>query len=424
MAEPEPEQPPILEEEVPTLPPVEPSPGPPEQLRDLMNDYRSDPNDFVQRMGIRCKQTGPDGVEVEVVPIIPGGPQPPLELIDSLNNAAQHLADYNASAGVTGHEDPEFMNDPDCDFITNPRGCNAHIKRAKEFGYDSTYVVENVMTMSPDQGLEDAMKAWICSGFHNDNLLNESLTDVGFGYNNGSVVMVAGKCTKRECVLNPATERASCRCIKFDDPEKVPEREPNNTSNEEELVRLINEFRRENMPGVEAVALNSDPSLKDASDHLARNNWLSGNTSHDDPKFSGENSYIERVKDFGYNFPTGSNDIMQLVGEQDPNVGSVGGGGADIFESWVSDPEVRDRLLYPLLDDISVSWVGDQVVLIGANNPSTTNQDFIDSMRNEYLSDPVGFCSRYACGTPEGTNEAQIGTPVTCKQPYYMSGVQ
>jgi len=185
-----------------------PNPDPPEkktsseELKDVIDEYRKDPNDTADAKG-GCKDKAGNVVDID----IPDTDLRELITNEALSNAAQHLADYNGINNVTSHEQgafngmPAFVNDPRCDF-SNPasgRYCNAHAQRAQHFGYNSTYVVENVTPIMEGEGPEDAFKRWLCSSDHNRNMLDDKVTDIGVGWKDGAdgkpghVVIVLGK---------------------------------------------------------------------------------------------------------------------------------------------------------------------------------------------------------------------------------------
>lgn len=164
-----------------------------QDLQNEINDYRRDPEAYIQNNNIDCG----DGR----VPNVQGiRDLSPLEFNDFLNAAAQHLADYNAVHG-TSHEQgsfnghPAFQNDQDC--ADDPK-CWSHIKRANYFGYDSNYIVENVTDVEVLADAKRAIALWICSDSHNDNLLDENISDVGIGWSNNQVVFIGAKPIREE----------------------------------------------------------------------------------------------------------------------------------------------------------------------------------------------------------------------------------
>jgi len=181
---------------------------PSEELKDVIDDYRKDPKDTADDKG-GCKDKNGNIVDID----IPDTDLRELVTNEALSNAAQHLADYNGINNVTSHEQgafngaPAFVNDPRCDF-SNPasaRYCNAHAQRAQHFGYNSTYVVENVTPIMEGEGPEDAFKRWLCSSDHNRNMLDDKVTDIGVGWKDGGdgkpghVVIVLGKMPSFGC---------------------------------------------------------------------------------------------------------------------------------------------------------------------------------------------------------------------------------
>ncbi|CAB9502519.1 unknown protein [Seminavis robusta] len=370
------------------LPPASPDPPTPnERLKDLINKYREGPGDYIWTNNIVCVRKGPDGKEYEVRPSGVFQSLPPLNSSGKLDNAAQHLADHNNAHGVTSHEDGQYQNDADCDMgdPTTWRKCNAHIKRAQAFGYNSTYVVENATGILPDEGPEDALNRWICSDFHNQNLLNPETTEIGIGWTDDQIVFVGGKCSE-VCTLN-RSGGTSCFCRAG-----APERQDNNEDSERTLLNLVDSFRKDNLL---LMFQRENEELKAAATHLAAHNYLNSTLSQEDQDYNGPDAHKERVKDYKYNWPSGSSDVMQLIGQVRSDLS--GNDVINVFETWITNPEVRDRLLYPLLDDIGIAWIGDMVVLIAANDPSISNDDLISEMQHEYESDPIGFCSRYNC---------------------------
>lgn len=204
---------PVCEEEVdpneetpdPIVDPPPPEPTPPEVLVDKINEFRHNPRKWVDSRQLRCRKTSSGGVIEYYTPNLPqdshqDGFLHALEIQDSLNQAAQHLADHNAETSGMGHEDVKFQN-------TDPNGpcpgtgCDAHIKRAQYYGYGSKWVVENVGNLTDGQTVEDALIQWICSEEHLANLLRPEINDIGIGINGNKYVFVGGKCergTKRK----------------------------------------------------------------------------------------------------------------------------------------------------------------------------------------------------------------------------------
>ena len=195
--EPDPVEPDPVEPDPVEPDPVEPDPPlpPDERLKDLVNEYRRDPEGYVADNPIPsgCKNPpGQQGITPDTLN--------ELEVNNELSEAAQHLADYNHEFNQTSHEQqaykgrPKFVNHPDCD----PRAptfelCNAHVQRAQDFGYTSTYVLENVASILPGETPEDALMRWICSSGHNANMLNSNVTDIGVGWTDSQVVIVIGQ---------------------------------------------------------------------------------------------------------------------------------------------------------------------------------------------------------------------------------------
>ena len=148
-------------------------PDPVEEFHRVVNDYRADPVGFIDRFQIQCVRTDENGNEVPYTPDVPDGPLGPLNLVQELNDAAQHLAEFNFENQVVGHTDDVFQNGGDAP---------AHVIRANHFGYPGSFIIENANGWLPGESLEQAMQRWICStDVHNQNLLNSVVTDGGFG---------------------------------------------------------------------------------------------------------------------------------------------------------------------------------------------------------------------------------------------------
>lgn len=148
-------------------------PDPIEEFHRVVNDYRADPVGFIDRFQIRCVRTDENGNEVPYTPEVPDGPLRPLNLVQELSDAAQHLAEFNFENQVVGHTDDVFLNGGDAP---------AHVIRANHFGYPGSFIIENANGWLPGESLEQAMQRWICStDVHNQNLLNSVVTDAGFG---------------------------------------------------------------------------------------------------------------------------------------------------------------------------------------------------------------------------------------------------
>lgn len=156
------------------------------------------------------------------------------------------------------------------------------------------------------------------------------------------------------------------------------------------LEHSINKLRREN--GVRMLRVGNDSSfdnaLQIAADSQAAN--ACGSTRQ-----LPDSNPAQRAKDAGYAWNSlNPEDVLSLTGYK---MKGDGRSHKEIFERWVENPDVRRALLNPLLQDLAVSETPGSIVVMAANNPQETQDEYLQSWRDKYDEDPEGYCQKYGC---------------------------
>lgn len=163
------------------------------RTRDLINQYREDPEKFIRDNQIGGCKDKFTGMPVEIVmPAEENRGTNPLEFDERLNQQSEHLASNMYLENFTRHDQGPWRGYPA--FNDPEPGRQVHWDRANAFGYPGSWLVENVQQMIRDQA-DQAMHIvsnWICSPAHNANLLYKDMQHVGISVSGDRVVFIAG----------------------------------------------------------------------------------------------------------------------------------------------------------------------------------------------------------------------------------------